>query len=488
MRIKERNIQQRLFNSLIILIVLNVGLLSCSNEEKLLEPLLFASKSELQFTNQKGEYSVIVRSDYTINVSTDQLWCNVTLRNAAKETDGYFITELIVKVSANGEVDERKATVVVKTSSLTQLITIRQNQGNNTTMTSDAMTLTSKMTIGWNIGNSLEATGQLSASEIMWGNPKVTKGLITAVKNAGFNSIRIPCAWNGYIEDQSTHRIKEPWFKRVEDVVKYCIENEMITILNIHWDGGWLENNCVPAKQVENNEKQHALWTQIATRFRDYGEHLLFAGTNEPNVTNTEQMIVLQSYLQTFIDAVRATEGNNSLRNLIIQGPSTDISKTNELMITLPIDPAEDRLIMEIHYYSPWNFCGLEKDENWGKIFYYWGDGYHFDHPVRDASWGEEDYVNEQFSFMKTQFIDQNIPVIMGEYGALKRELDTQEEQSAHDASRLYFLEYVTQRAKDVGITPFYWDNGDKTSRLFDRSNNTIADQKTLNALMNGAK
>lgn len=480
--------QRQLFKILLIITIIALVSNSCSKTKELLEPLLEVSKTNLKFNNQDSKYNVTVRSDEIINVFIDQSWCRVVTGIPVKSAEGYLTTELIVKVNANDETNERRASIRVSTSSLTQTIAIEQDNKYIINMPSDAVTLASKMTIGWNIGNNLEATGESFASETMWGNPKVTKELIDVVKEAGFNSIRIPCAWNGYIEDHSTYKIKESWFKRVEEVINYCLENKMITILNIHWDSGWLENNCVPTKQIENNEKQHALWTQIATRFRDYDENLLFAGTNEPNVDNLEQMTVLQSYLQTFIDAVRTTGGNNSLRNLIIQGPSTDIRKTNELMATLPNDLTENRLIMEIHYYSPWNFCGLENDESWGNMFYYWGEGYHFGDPVRDANWGEEEYVKEQFSLIKAQFIDQNIPVIMGEYGAMKRELNTQEKQHTHDTSRLYFLEYVTQRAKAVGIIPFYWDNGDKTTRLFDRSNNTIADQNTLDALMNGAK
>ena len=152
----------------------------------------------------------------------------------------------------------------------------------------------------------------------MWGNPMVTRNSCS-IKAAGFNAVRIPCAWNGYLEDRTMHKIKESWLQRVEEVVNYCFENKMYAILNIHWDGGWLEENCTLEKQQENNEKQRALWTQIAMRFKDHGEYLLFAGTNEPNVDNATQMGVLLSYLQTFVNAVRDT-GNNLSRNLIVQG------------------------------------------------------------------------------------------------------------------------------------------------------------------------
>ena len=120
----------------------------------------------------------------------------------------------------------------------------------------------------------------------------------------------------------------------------------MYVILNIHWDGGWLENNCTQDKEEEVNARQEAFWEQIATTMRDFDEHLLFASANEPNVDNATQMAVLESYHQTFIDAVRSTGGKNSYRVLVVQGPSTDIEKTNQLMTTLPTDEVADITIL----------------------------------------------------------------------------------------------------------------------------------------------
>ena len=241
-----------------------------------------------------------------------------------------------------------------------------------TGMEKDATELAKAMYLGWNLGNSLEATG----SEIIWGNPKTTKEMIDAVKTSGINAIRIPCSWDKYLEDHETYKIKESWLYRVKEVVDYCIDNDIYTTINIHWDGGWLEENCTPNAKDSVVEKQRILWTQIATYFRDYDEHLIFAGTNEPNVENETQMAVLLEYEQVFIDAVRATGGRNVYRNLIVQGPSTDIDKTEKMMNNLPNDPTPNRLMVEVHYYTPWQFCLLEKDGEpvWEKITYFWGE------------------------------------------------------------------------------------------------------------------
>lgn len=355
-----------------------------------------------------------------------------------------------------------------------------------TGMSSNAVTLAAKIKLGWNIGNTLEATG----GETAWGNPKVTKQLIDLVKQKGFNAIRIPCSWDQYMANSSTAQLKTDWLNRVKEVVQYCVDSDMYVLLNIHWDGGWLENNCTLAKQDANNAKQQAFWEQIATHLRDFDEHLLFASANEPNVENATEMSVLSSYHQTFVDAVRSTGGKNSYRVLVVQGPSTDIEKTNNLMTSLPTDEIANRLIAEIHFYTPFQFCLLTKDESWGKMFYYWGNGYHSTTDLtRNATWGEEGTVDTNFKLMKTKFIDKGIPVIMGEYGAIRRSSLTGDALTLHLASRAYYLKYVTKQAKANGIIPFYWDTGatgDNSSALFNRTSYTVHDQQALDAIIAG--
>jgi endoglucanase len=334
------------------------------------------------------------------------------------------------------------------------------------------------MNIGWNIVNSLE----VPSGETGWGNPKVNLALITAVRNAGFNTIRIPCAWDSHA-NQSTLQIDTNWLSRVREVIGYCYANDMYIIINCHWDNGWLENNVTEAMKDSVNKKQKAYWTQIANYFNAYDEHLLFAGANEPNVSNATQMAVLLSYHQTFIDAVRSTGGNNSSRVLVIQGPSTDIETTTSLMSTMPSDQINDRLMVEVHYYTPWNFCGLTSDASWGKMFYFWGKDYHSTtNPSRNATWGEESTVESYFQLMNTKFVDRGIPMILGEYGAIKRTSLTGDDLALHIASREYYFQYVTNAALRYGMIPFCWDNG-----IFDRNNGAVLDQGTLDAIMRGA-
>jgi endoglucanase len=344
-----------------------------------------------------------------------------------------------------------------------------------------AQQVASRMKVGWNLGNTLEAI----CGETAWnGGVVTTQALIDSVKAAGFDAVRIPCAWFCH-SDTTTNVIDAAWLTRVKEVVDYCIHDSMYVILNIHWDGGWLEKNVTTTAQDAVHTKLQNYWTQIANYFKNYNEHLLFAGANEPNVDDATGMSVLLSYHQTFIDAVRATGGNNSSRTLVIQGPSTDIDKTNNLMNTMPTDQIANRLIVEVHYYTPWNFCGLSQDAIWGKMFYYWGKEYHSKTDIiRNATWGEENYVEKYFGLMKTKFVDKGIPVIIGEVAAFRRELKSPSDQALHDSSIEYYHRYVFSSAVSKGIIPYYWD---VNMGLFDRSKGKILDQRLVNAIMKGA-
>ncbi len=344
-----------------------------------------------------------------------------------------------------------------------------------------AQEIVSKMKIGWNMGNTLEAI----CGETAWGGAVTTQALIDSVKAAGFNAVRLPCAWFCH-SDTNTNIIDEFWLSRVKEIVNYCINDSLYVIINIHWDKGWLENNVTKVVQARVNARQGAYWTQIANYFKDYDGHLLFASANEPNVSDSVGMSVLLSYHQTFINAVRATGGNNSSRTLVIQGPSTDIDKTNTLMNKMPLDQIADRLIVEVHYYTPYQFCLMTDDTSWGKMFYYWGKGYHSATDVtRNSTWGEETNVEKYFGAMKTKFVDKGIPVIIGEFSAMKRKLSSPSDKALNNASVEYYYKYIVHSATSKGIIPFCWDTN---MGLFDRSSGTVLDHGEIDAMMQGAR
>lgn len=338
------------------------------------------------------------------------------------------------------------------------------------------------MTVGWNLGNSLEVPD----GETAWGNPATNQQLIDAVSNAGFNTLRIPVAWNSYA-NQSTYEIDPAWLARVREVVDYGISNGMYVIINSHWDGGWLEEHPTYDMQDQVNEKHAAYWTQVANYFESYDEHLLFAGTNEVRenygTPTSENIEVQESYNQTFVDAVRATGGNNTSRILIVQTYNTNMWHGLDYF-TMPTDVVSGRLMVETHYYDPYDFT-LNGDNNtactvWGQP---WSGG-------DVCSWGQESYVEDLFGQMKQRFSDNDIPVLIGEFGAAKRTSLSGTALTDHLASREYFLEYIADASVRNGMVPVYWDNGynsDMGFALFNRSNGAVVDQGAIDALISGA-
>jgi aryl-phospho-beta-D-glucosidase BglC (GH1 family) len=319
--------------------------------------------------------------------------------------------------------------------------------------------------------------------------------MINEVADAGFNTIRIPVAWDSHA-NQTTHVIDASWLNRVKQVVDWSLAADLTVVINTHWDGGWLENNIGNTVNPTIDAKMGAYWTQIANTFASYDERLLFAAANEPNIrddsiNDVAQMSTLTTYYQTFVDAVRGTGGGNTSRWLVVQGPNTDINLTDSLMNTLPNDPTEDRLAVEVHYYDPWQLAGLSEDANWGDMFYFWGEDYHSSTlPGRNATHSEEDHLVAQLQKMNTKFVSQGVPVILGEFGAMNRtgnpELSDPDDLDLHLASRLYYHQLIVDTANSLGIAPFYWDNGWtglNGSGIFNRDNATVFDQDTVDAL-----
>jgi endoglucanase len=318
--------------------------------------------------------------------------------------------------------------------------------------------LARQMSPGWNLGNSLEAIG----GETAWGNPPTTQALMDAVKAAGFKSVRIPVAWAQYADAEDD--IGPAWMARVAEVVGYARKAGLYVVINVHWDGGWLHPTY--AKQAYGNARLKKFWTQIARRFRDHDEHLLFAGTNEVLIEGDygrpkpEYVAVQNGFNQVFIDAVRATGGNNARRHLVVQTFNTNIDWGYEHFV-VPRDTLPERLMVEVHYYDPYNFAinAESKAWQWGAIAK--------DPAVTDAT-ANEAYVDAQFQKMKSRFVDAGMGVLMGEYAAMyKKHLDPA------GTYRSYWARVVTGSAVRHGIVPMWWDNGypgNNEMGLFDRA------------------
>ncbi|WP_431210002.1 cellulase family glycosylhydrolase [Puia sp. P3] len=252
-------------------------------------------------------------------------------------------------------------------------------------MGSTSAQLIAKMNLGTNIGNTLELNNI---------EPYPTLAYIQFLKQTGFNAVRLPCGWYLHGGNNPTARIPKAWMDSVKQVVQWCVSNDMYVMLNIHWDGGWLEGpgNAASSRKDSVQARQKAYWEQIATAMRDFDEHLLFASANEPfNVSDGETAKNLVSYHQACIDAVRSTGGRNTYRTIAIQGPDAYIKPG----AYFPTDATPNRLAFEFHNYTPSNFAILDQDPlegGWGYIFYYWGAGNHstIDSSYRNATYGEE--------------------------------------------------------------------------------------------------
>ncbi|MCD7730379.1 MAG: glycoside hydrolase family 5 protein [Oscillospiraceae bacterium] len=323
--------------------------------------------------------------------------------------------------------------------------------------------ITAAMGMGWNLGNQLEASSNKVPNETVWGNPTIREDLIKSVKEQGFNTIRIPVSYLSKIGDAPDYTIDSAWLDRIQEVVDYVVDNDMFAIVNMHGDGyytvdgGWLL--CVDENQDEIKAKYEAVWTQIADRFKDYDEHLIFESMNEefdntygnPDPVGYEN---INAYNQIFVDAVRKTGSNNTRRWLLMPGWNTNIDYiAGDYGFEIPDDSLCEadgkRIMISVHYYDPYNFTLDENDSSaktqWGK---YATEDY--------DSWGQEDYVDSQMKKMYDKFVSQGYPVVIGELG-VQDKTHLSEVQYEY---RCYWIEYVVKAAKDNGCVPVYWDNG----------------------------
>ena len=349
---------------------------------------------------------------------------------------------------------------------------------------------------GWNLGNQLESVTDNVPEETDWGNPVITEKLIQSVKAAGFKSIRIPVSYFAKIDDDKDYTIDSKWLDRVQEVVDYCIKNDLYAVINIHGDGyntidgSWLL--CNGKNQTEIKKKYKKVWKQIAERFKNYDEHLLFESMNEEfdgsySEPNKEYYQNINDYNQIFVDTVRKTGDNNTKRWLIIPGWNTNIDYTaGDYGFKLPtdqyrdksIDKEEQRIMISVHYYSPWDFCGGENG-----VITQWGN--EADDPSKTSTTCDETYMKNQLNLMKTTFADKGYPVFIGEYGSI----DKTSYDSENEYYRAYFARKLCQLSRKNGCIPMYWDNGYNGVHgfgLFDRTTCEVTQPVIIDAIMEG--
>ena len=356
----------------------------------------------------------------------------------------------------------------------------------------DQTQITEAMGLGWNLGNQLEASSGGLPSETCWGNPEITKELIDTVKAQGFKTVRIPVSYLDMIGDGPDYKIDTDWLDRVQEVVDYVVDNDMFAIVNMHGDGyytvdhSWLLCAEDDDKQTEIKDKYGKVWTQIADRFKDYDQHLIFESMNEEfnndyGKPDEKAYDNINAYNQIFVDSVRATGSNNEKRWLLLPGWNTNIEYTagDDYNFKIPTDNGckadGKRIMISVHYYDPFNFT---IDENktaktqWGK------------YAVKNYdNWGQEDYVDSQMALLNEKFVSQGYPVVIGEFGAQ----DKTEKFADYNEFRRYWAEYLIKAAKKNGVVCVYWDNGyngNKGFGIINRFDYTITQPDLIAGMM----
>lgn len=346
-----------------------------------------------------------------------------------------------------------------------------------------ALEATRLMGNGINLGNTLEAcdnnvgikTNTPLSYETHWGQPKTTQAMIDGMKAAGFDTIRIPVAWmtNATHLYEGDYTIDADYMDRVEEVVRYARKAGMYVIINDHWDGGWY--GMFGSESAETRalamEAYKGMWQQIAERFRDYSDYLIFESANEElggrfdensplycsdsvvtYLTDDERYALTNKINQTFVDVVRATGGNNATRFLLIAGYSTDINQTCDDRFQMPKDTVDSKLMVSVHYYDPWSYCGASSAVSatkWGKVSDY-------------------EYMDQQLAKM-TKFTEAGYGVVIGEYGALPCSDGLKDNTLAYHTA---FLDACTK----YNLTNCLWD----CSGLYKRVSQTFADDDIL--------
>ncbi|MCL6605415.1 MAG: cellulase family glycosylhydrolase [Paenibacillus sp.] len=318
---------------------------------------------------------------------------------------------------------------------------------------------------GWNLGNTLDATG---ADETSWGNPRVTKELIKQIAKQGYKSIRIPITWDQHIGPAPGYAIDPAYLDRVEEVVGWALDSNLYIMINLHHDS-WLWVSYMENKHDSVLARYNAAWTQIADRFKNAPDKLMFESINEPRfgeggTTDEAKMNLMLEELNTsFHQIVRKSGGLNADRPLVLPSLNTTPSqeRMNELYKTI-IKLNDPNLIATVHYYGFWpfsvNIAGYTKFE-------------------KDT----KNDITQTFDNVYNTFVAKGIPVIVGEYGLLGFDRNT---GVIEQGEKLKFFEFLSQYLESKSITSMLWDNG----QHFNRQTYKWSDPELYNVLMASLK
>ncbi len=420
---------------------------------------LSVDKTSVSFDRFGGEASFTVTSSVQPTISSDAAWCGVE----TGQINSRHETTVTLFAGANRASAAGNGTVTVKCGNESVSVKIsREASASIPTASAEALTpemVFNAMGPGWNMGNHMDAIANGVAAETVWGNPKCTQSTFNGVKAAGFKAVRICTTWEGHIGKAPGYRLDEKWLSRVEEIVGYAEKAGLVAIVNTHHDESyWLDiakayNNTSQNEKVK--EEIFNVWTQIANRFKDKGEWLVFESFNEIQdggwgwsaafqADPEAQYKVLNEWNQVFVDAVRTTGGNNATRWLGIPGYAASPGFTITGLV-LPKDyTSANRLIVAVHDYDPYNYTLADP------LVRQWG---HTADPALRCSNTDEDNVVAVFDNLKKAYLSKDIPVYLGEMGCSRH-------SDADFPYQKYYMEFFCKAAAERLLPMYVWDNG----------------------------
>ena len=349
-----------------------------------------------------------------------------------------------------------------------------------------ALAFTRNLKAGWNLGNTFDAAdvswlADKLQYETAWVGVKTTPELFETLKNAGFSSVRIPVSWHNHVNEDFV--IDEDWLARVQEVAGYALDAGLFVIVNTHHDIDEAYIYPDDAHLMNSTKYIQAIWSQVAEAFQDTGEQLILESMNEPRLKGTniewwlnpndarsdEAVRCINALNQTFVDTVRASGGENAARYLLVPGYGASLDGAMHKDFALPMDTAENRIIVSVHAYTPYAFA-LQGMGQTGST-----DSFS---PERTRDRSEIDKLMHSLYY---KFVQNGVPVVIGEFGA--------REKGGNLQARADFFAYYVAAATARGIPCFVWDNnafsgGGELFGLLDRRTNTFMYPQIVQSMM----
>lgn len=316
----------------------------------------------------------------------------------------------------------------------------------------DPQKAVSEMAPGWNLGNTLDG----DPNEGDWWNPPAREMTFQVIKDAGFKSIRLPVNFGAHFGPAPDYKIDPAFLDRVEEVVDWGLKRDLYVVMDFHhfWKVFETTNDVITGPDDPNTPEDGAtdafnrldiLWSQIADRFKNKNEKLLFEVMNEPNGTVAQ----VDEMNRRVLSVIRQSGGYNDNRLVLLPSRWTSAeSAATEMSI-----PKDRNIIITPHWYKPWAFVS-----------------------GASPTWGtpqERKYTDDTLKLLHDNLVAKGVPVIIGEHST-----------GVEHYNRWLYLDDLVGKAAKYGITTMLWDNG---AEYYDRWEQTFRDPVAIDVIVNAA-